>query len=315
MRTVLKKKLIGVVFLLGVVPAWGGLTPCGAPQLLNTTVVGTNQGCTYLNAAFDNFSVSGATGANISFPVNTGTNMNSNIEFGASGTSTYTLDFQTVASNVIGSATDPLPCAANTWCVLEATANKVASQSFTYGAVATNGAEFFGLSLTDGTLQPHSINVPDIITTMEAFCLGISTFTCSTSGGTYGYIEVVESENTAFGTSGDGFNATYMVCVPGVGGCVLQSNPNSASISFVGITSVGIQDTVSISIVGGVEPVFIDSFDNSFQGAPEPSTLILMGGALAGLGLVGVRRRSSEVASVTSVCENVGADRSRWSRL
>jgi hypothetical protein len=137
-RQNMNKTLMGVVYLLAAVPAaWGGISACPAAveQTLSSTVVGTGQGCSYLNANFDNFSVSAATGDNASFPATTGTNGGSttstNIEFAPSGTSTYILDFQTVAQNVIGGTTDPVPCTANTWCILETGAALAATQNFT----------------------------------------------------------------------------------------------------------------------------------------------------------------------------------------
>ena len=295
MRTVLlKKNIIGGILMLGSLPAaWAGISACPASveQTLSSTVVGTGQGCSYLNAQFINFNVSTATGANASFPATTGTNggsnENTNIEFSPSGTPIYTLGFQTIATNIPAGPSSTAPCTAETWCVLENGATLTASQNINYGAVATTGA-FYGLTLTDGTLQTHALIAGDIITTIEAFCLGISTFTCSTSGGTYGYIEIQQTENN----TNNGFNTTYTVCAPGATTCVLQSSPTAAFNFLAKATSIGIQDTVTIFIPsGGTEPVFIDGFDNSFDTVPEPSTFILLGSALAGLGFLGARRK------------------------
>jgi hypothetical protein len=114
----------------------------------------------------------------------------------------------------------------------------------------------------------------------EQFCLGSTSFNCSTTSSNYGYLEETVD---LFGTTSIG----YVVCVPGSGGCAYTS-PSSASITFAnpGYTSIGIQDTVQVFNESGTAGnsltlnTFTEAFDQTDE-SPEPSTL-----TLAGLGLV-----------------------------
>src|ERR1700728_2917062 len=93
--------LTTVVLLLGSVPAaWGAISVCPTSptsQPLNATVAGpngaTNFGCSYIDADFDNFSVTAASGnGSGSFPGTSTFNTvlgSSNIDFTTTGTPVY----------------------------------------------------------------------------------------------------------------------------------------------------------------------------------------------------------------------------------
>jgi len=267
--------------MLGSVPvAWGSIVACASPQTLGAPVVGPSNGCSYLDANFDNFTVTPPTGSgSSSFSTVTGANgSDTNLEFAASGATSHTLDFQTT-----GQSSGSSGCTSLSWCVVAG----VASQSFTYDLVSTTPIR--QLSLTDGTLQTSTIKDGSVITTEEQFCLGSATFNCTASSATYGYLQIQQT------SSGAGQPTTvFTVCMPGVGGCTV-STPSAATIGLGPQTQIAIQNTVTISTIGGgAWPVFLDSFDNYFSPNapnPEPSTFILLGGALAGLGLFRLRRK------------------------
>jgi hypothetical protein len=272
------------VLSFGSVPvAWGGITACAPMQTLGVTVVGTGQGCSYLNSNFDNFNVGAAAGSwSTSFPVTTGSNGGStestNIDFTQTGTTTTTLDFGTLQQSS-GSG----HCPADSWCMPEG-ANSTSSQTIGYEVVASGG--FDSLGLMDGTLPNGYLSNGDVITTEEQFCLGASTFNCTTTSSNYGYLQVQETSNGS-----GGYTSVFTACLPGSGGCSISA----ATGSEIGIgrqTQIAIQDTVSISTLNsGGKPVFIDSFYNDFETAPEPSTFVLLGIALAGFGLLRLRQK------------------------
>jgi len=163
-------------------------------------------------------------------------------------------------------------------------ANSTSSQTIGYEVVASGG--FDSLGLMDGTLPNGYLSNGDVITTEEQFCLGASTFNCTTTSSNYGYLQVQETSNGS-----GGYTSVFAACLPGSGGCSISA----ATGSEIGIgrqTQIAIQDTVSISTLNsGGKPVFIDSFYNDFETAPEPSTFVLLGIALAGFGLLRLRQK------------------------
>jgi hypothetical protein len=263
--------------------AWGGITACAPNQTLGVTVVGTGQGCSYLNSNFDNFNVSAPAGSwSTSFPATTGTNGGStestNIDFTQAGTTTTTLDFTTR-----GQSTGSGHCPTNSWCMPEG-AGSTSSQTVSYDVVASGG--FDSLGLMNGTLPNGFLSNGDVITTEEQFCLGAITFNCTSTSSNYGYLQIQETSNGS-----GGYTTVLTSCLPGVGGCSVSTG-NGSEIGVARQTQIAIQDTVSITTLNsGGKPVFIDSFYNDFETAPEPSTFVLLGIALAGFGLLRLRQK------------------------
>jgi len=272
--------IMAVSVLASVPAAWGNIAACASPEPLGPAVVGAGNGCWYQDANFDNFNVSAATGSGSSFfPTTTGTTGTStdsaNIQFTPTLTTpAYTLDFQTAATS---SGTS---CTSQSWCVGQKLTT--ASQSFTYGVAGT----FDYLNLTDGPVAPE-FGSGNVITTEEQFCLGSTTFNCGTTSAAYGYLKIQLS-----GSGLGGYSTVYTVCTPGLGGCT-TATAGAANISFILQTQIALEDTVSISTSATLlDPVFIDGFDNEFT-TPEPSTFILLGSALAALGVLRFRHRFS----------------------
>ena len=280
-----KKVLFGVMLLLAatvlVTPAMATDLACASPQVLNMGTGATN-GCAYAGNNFVNFDVSAATGSgDASFPV-AASGETTKIEFTASDTvpSLYTLDFKTT-----GQTSGNASCASSSWCVLEnGSTAKTASQNISYDAQTTG--EFYGISLADGTLQGNTLLAGDVIAAEEQFCLGNATFSCAAGNPNYGYVEITQTSNGS-----GGYTTVYTVCTPGASGCTV-SHPTAASISFAAQTEIGIDDTITISTVSGqARTVYLDSFNNNFNEASEPSTLILIGTALLAVGFRGSRRK------------------------
>ena len=67
----------------------------------------------------------------------------------------------------------------------------------------------------------------------------------------------------------------------------------SASYHFALTNEVAIADVITTQTVTDSQTLFIDSFDNGFTENPEPSTFVLMGSALAGLGIFSRRRKKA----------------------
>lgn len=269
-----------VVMTALIAPAWASPGSCLTPQPLDSTVVGAGNGCTFVDNTFSNFNVGTPTGAGDStWPVPDGTGVTSNILLTASGPGPTVVDFATS-----GAGSSGLTCNASTWCMPEN--GNAASQTIDYYAQTTGN--YYGLGLDDGALQPGAIHAGSVITTEEAFCLGSTAVSgCATAD--YGYVEISAT------SQGSSYTYVYTVCAPGASGCSVTM-PGSADITFATPqTEVAIEDTVSIAAAtGGTNAVFIDAFDNTFDDAvPEPSTLILLGTSLAGIGLFRARRKKA----------------------
>jgi hypothetical protein len=285
-----KKWLGGVWLLLGatalITPALAGDVACADPQPLNSSMgTGAANGCKYVDNNFVNFSGGAPTGSGDADWPGVTSGFTPKIEFVASGTapSPFTLDFHTTGQTTLSTA-----CHANSCCVLGSTSTvETGSQSITYDAQTTGN--YLGVMLTDGTVQGAALNAGDVITTEEQFCLGAASFNCTTGSSNYGYVEITETSNGS-----GGYTTVFTVCTPGASGCTL-SHQGAASLGFASPqTEIGIEDTVTISTVAGqARTVYIDSFDNDFMDAPEPSTLLLVGTALVGVGLLGRRRRGA----------------------
>ena len=76
-----------------------------------------------------------------------------------------------------------------------------------------------------------------------------------------------------------------------------SANTSAASLAFVGQTSIAVQETITLqtaSNYNGWDTLALDSFDaNFYEQAPEPSTLLLLGSAMAGVAVLRRRRKKA----------------------
>jgi hypothetical protein len=144
------------------------------------------------------------------------------------------------------------------------------------------------------TFSATSSATPAILETVkvvEAFCLGFTTFTCATNTSSYGYLQITENVNT------NGVN-TYsdVLCSPGATGCTTTA-PTTSSLSIALANSLAAATQLSFTIsrtTGSGNTITLNSISETWdQGeiSPEPSTFLLLGSALAGIGALRLRMR------------------------
>lgn len=293
-----------VVFVFFSANAFGATTPLCGTTTYNLGNSGTDAlvsgggasaGCLQIDKFFQNFtytnSPSFATGGadgpagsavDVAFSGNTSPGTISDA-FGTPGTATWSLG----GGNVSGSEET------NTVTVNPATSN---GATITQAVLSTNGSSNSGSNTTT-----------NFVAVVEEFCTGSATFNCSSSSSNFGIIEYVLVPT---GTGG-GSNTYSGSCYGGGAVCQqLAADQSSASttgfsttdlslgtagltLNLPGITSLTVENIVEIH--GGLAET-LDAYDNEWvqtaQATPEPSTLLLSGIALFGLGAF-VRRRKS----------------------
>lgn len=272
-----------------VLPAIGlaSINSCASPQEITSALTeSTANGCSAVNEKFVNFNVSAPSGnGDTSLPPATG-GASSSIEFTTAGTEVAQLAFRTV-DETTGTGTNTT-CATDSWCEKGSmTTAETASQSFTFAVQAASASgDLYGIALSGPSVEADNQVPGDTIAIKEAFCLGVTSFSCTPASSNYGYVEIVET------STGTGFTTQDTVCSPTLGGCT-GTNSSSAFLSFAGQTAIAVQETISLdAVVGCDDTLALNSFDAEFYEAPEPSTLLLLGSAMAGLVILRRRKRA-----------------------
>jgi hypothetical protein len=171
------------------------------------------------------------------------------------------------------------------------------TNSFTVGNVGNGGSiDFVDYSNFGTTTTPSSVGVGQIDVTLSGVNIGAVT------GNTIVVSEVVCSNVSGTGSVGAFTSCTSGSNQPG-GTNVVTTTLTFTSADVVGgnitfavavpsVSSIAADFTVSLNWAGGGLTSF-DTFEESFDSSttPEPSTLFLLGPALAGIGFLRVRAR------------------------
>lgn len=124
----------------------------------------------------------------------------------------------------------------------------------------------------------------------ESFCLGQTTFTCLSSSNNFGYLQILETIATNGTTS-----FSDQICTPGASGCTITTATTaSLAILFANPYNFNVATQLSIDITrpnNSGNTLLLNSISETWDQVvtPEPSTLLLLGSALAGL--VVIRKR------------------------
>jgi hypothetical protein len=269
--------------------SWAGVTSCTGQSLATLLSAGGNtpaDGCGQIDLGFNNFTT----------PTSTGTN---------AGPTTGQVDL-TTSGGTATPATTEAPITAlfgftgGNSLTTSATSDTISSSFQDLGKPAAGQAlpsdppdqwAVNGLGLTFAATSSATPASLETVQVVEAFCLGSTTFTCATNTSSYGYLQITENVNT------NGTN-TYsdVLCTPGATGCT-TTNPTTSSLSIAVANSleVATQSSFTMSRTSGSgNTITLNSISETWdQGeiAPEPSTFILLGSALAGIGALRLRIR------------------------
>ena len=266
-------------------PAYAGLTTCAGSYALGNSNPndlvppgGSSAGCEQVDKQFSTFGYTpggtnptAGSGVAVNFA---GTNPLSaiGVEFG--GSNTWSVNSPLASTTAVG-----------TYDVLVDPAFSNSITSMTLSANATFGTP------TVGT---------DNITLFEYFCAGgaaacagggAATGGINLSSPTAGYLEFIDDGN------GFGSGSNQFVCFNNGGSSCTASTNNTVnfktSIYTAGFTDIFIANNISVSSTSGVQVSLNNFTENYFESldAPEPSTFILMGSALAAVAALRLRKR------------------------
>jgi hypothetical protein len=297
------KLLLGGVFVASL--SWGGVVACATTgpglTLGDATFAPTDvgNGCASVNVSFTNVSLSA--------PVASGTGVaetSSNNAIYATGTG--------VSGDNVGPVTATFdPTTASNWS-MNSGATSTTGATDSYVAVANTGGSYTGgtyptpttpgniWAFNDITLEASgslTASKPgsqaqvvmticiDATTTVGCAAADTATITATLSG---------SGNESTFGfqcSVGAGFTAAWGNCAGG------SSNATNVSLTVSEPTQVAISDVYIVDRVNGTgATVVLNDFQNIFgemdPPAPEPSTFVLLGSALAGLAFLSRRRKA-----------------------
>jgi hypothetical protein len=266
MKNLVKAGLILAAWVTGI-PAWASFSNCPTVTPVTLAVINSNvpAGCQQIDVQFTNFAVGtlapGTVIDGLTLPASTVTVPTaSDITLLAQGTA------GPPPSNVGVSLNDPAG-STNPWFI--SGKNQVLVSTTTYTAqVDPSSAYLLNQVSLSGTVTSHANQTTSVV--FEEVCLGVATFNCTSS------------------------DPNYLVLRIGV----IQGNnislTQTVNASFLATNLLAIRDTVFLQTMNGQGSDATASQVTGFaptQVIPEPSTSILLGTALAGLGFLRYRRK------------------------
>jgi PEP-CTERM motif-containing protein len=271
---------------------WAGLSSCGAaPGTTLATLLGVADngntpanGCGQTDLGFNAFTT----------PTNTGTNTSpttSQIELSTSGGVIGSSGVTITPVNALFTFTGGNSLAANP-------ASSIISSFNDLGAPVsgqsppTNGDRWAvdGLGLTFNASTSVDPNHPETVEVRESFCLGQTSFTCLATANNFGYLQILETIATTGATS-----FADQICTPGSGGCTITTATTATlAILFANQYNFNVATQLSIDMTrpnNSANTLSLNTISETWDqvATPEPSTLLLLGSALAGL--VVIRKR------------------------
>jgi hypothetical protein len=270
---------------------FAGLTPCAGTYNLGNSGAGAlvspggaSAGCEQVDKEFNNFSYSAG---------------GSNPEAGGSVGTTFAGSTPTGAIGITFGSSSPV------WSVTSAGATSTGVVTYTNTvdpAYGPGGGAFYAITSLE-LFATASFTLPagtsDNVTLFEYFCAGGSA-ACTTgtltdginlAAPTAGYIEFIDQGTGSGSTSSEVicFNNGATSCTPTSGFLINFATSNYSA----GFTNILVSSGISVSSVSGTQVSLNNFTENFFEtlDTPEPATFGLMGAALAGLSLLGLRKR------------------------
>lgn len=278
--------------------AWASITACGTAGAGNSgafpaTLAAINAanstlGCEITDLQFKNYTVGGTAGTGGTLP----TTANLDMTGDAAGTIATDESITGLSATYAPTATWTAPGGDATY---SSQFDGVITVDATYPQdPSPHNFVLSGISLSLGTLGGLT-DTGSTITVTENFCLGGTSaaaaggaLTCTAADEASIVMKEVENDVLTDTCTTGGFNGT------GIAVTCSGTDPTITSLLSIGrFTTATTQTIVAIDDAHVTTPVTLSDLTEGFdeEGAPEPSTFVLFGGALAAVGLLRLRAR------------------------
>jgi hypothetical protein len=281
-----------ISYLVGLLAIAGSLTPlraattaCTAAGLSFATMI-TDGGCYTTDKLFSGFALATSTGSSGHYPGSTARVAMETTGGGYSGDSTNPID-QNFITTGTAAWEETTGASASGGFAYTAAVDSNLTTNPDYQAPPTAGFSWAisSIFVSMSTFISLGNNAGNSVTVTEQFCLGQATITAGCIGGS-----IFETDAGVVGPSfGTG------TITPGIGTFNTQSDEFVFNSGFL-YSEIAIQDIVSITRASGtIEATSIQNDFGEDAVSPEPSTFVLLGGALAIIALL----------RYTQSCDNV----------